>query len=203
MGSLVLPHGTAAIVIIALLLFAEEVGLPLFFISGDFGLLGAGVMGAAGTVDARILLPAAAVAVLGGALLAFAWSGALGADRLHGLARRLPVPRHLLGAERRLRAAGALGVLGLRFVPGMRVYSTMVVGALRMDPRTFLRGLVPSVALWVGGFTLLGCVAGGPVDAVMGAVEHCTLEAGMVAAATVAVVVTVRKLRLRRSGAAA
>jgi membrane-associated protein len=177
MGSLGLLHGTAAIVVIAVLLFAEEAGIPLFFVSGDFVLLGAGVLVAAGAVNPWILVPVVALAVLAGALVAFAWSAALGARRLHSVALRLHLLRHLERAERRLGAAGPLAILVLRFVPGLRVYSTMMVGAMRIDLRTFLTGLLPSVLLWVVGFTLLGCAAGGPVEAAMTEIDHFGLEA--------------------------
>jgi membrane protein DedA with SNARE-associated domain len=200
MGSLGLLHGTTAIVVIAALLFAEEIGIPLFFISGDFILLGAGVMVCQGAVNPLVLLPVALVTVLVGALIAFAWSAALGVDRLRRAAGWLHATRHLDRAERKLRAAGSLGILALRFVPGMRVYSTMVVGALRIDLGTFLRGLVPSVLLWVVGFTLLGCLAGAPVNAVLGAVEHYLLEAILVVAAGGATLLEVRHVARRHSG---
>ncbi len=204
MGSLGLLHGTAAIVIIAVLLFAEEAGIPLFFISGDFVLLGAGVLVAAGAVNPWILLPVVALAVLAGALVAFAWSAALGARRLHGVALRLHLLRHLERAERRLRAAGPLAILVLRFVPGLRVYSTMVVGAMRIELRTFLTGLLPSVVLWVVGFTLLGCAAGGPVEAAMTEIDHFGLEAlGGLAAAAMIGVAAARLRRHRTSTTAA
>ncbi|HXZ99143.1 MAG TPA: VTT domain-containing protein [Candidatus Binatia bacterium] len=203
MGSLgLLPHGTVAILVIAVLLFAEEAGLPLFFISGDFLLLAAGVLAAAGAVNPWLLVPVVAAAVLTGALATFAWSHLLGADRLHSLANRLHAARHLDRAERRLRAAGAAGILVLRFVPGLRVYSTMVVGALRMELRTFLLGLVPAVVMWVGGFTLLGGLAGGPVEAVVSAIEHYATEAGAGLAAVAATTVTVRHMRHRRGARA-
>lgn len=200
MGSLgLLPHGTVAIVVIAVLLFAEEAGIPLVVVSGDLILPTGGMLVAAGDVNPWILLPAATAAVLAGALACFAWSAALGSERLRGLARRLHATRHLERTERRMLAGGSVGIAVLRFVPGARVYSTMVVGALGVDLRTYLRGLVPAAVIWVAGFILLGALAGGTVDAILGQVEQCGLLAGAGAAVIATVAVAARRARRRHS----
>ena len=179
MDSLALLHGTGAILVLAILLFVEEAGVPLPFAPGDLVLVVGGLLVAGGTVSPWLLGPALATGAFSGALVGFSWSAALGTDRLHRVARRLRIEAALTQTERRLRTSGSAGIAMLRFVPGLRVYSTLVLGALRVERRTFVRGLAPAVLLWVAGLIALGWLAGAPVEAALHRLDHLAVTAGL------------------------
>lgn len=86
-------HGTAALVLICVLLFAEEAGIPLPFVPGDALLIAAGLLIANGSLSPWVFLPAACITVLGGALTAYTWARALGSRPLETLATRLGAAR--------------------------------------------------------------------------------------------------------------
>jgi len=175
-------HGTAALVLLCVLLFAEEAGIPLPLVPGDVLLITAGLLIANGSLSPWVFLPAACVAVLGGALTAYTWTRALGSARLATLAERLGATRALERASARLRSAGPVGIAVCRLLPGLRVYSTMVAGAVGVEPRVFLAGVIPSIVLWVTGFTLLGILVGVPAERVLSHVQRLMFEGAVVAA---------------------
>lgn len=178
-GVLTAFHGALATLVLVGLIFAEESGFPLLLSSGDLLLLSAGVLIATGAMPAWIFLPAATVAAIGGGLVGYTWANRLGAGRLHALARRLRMDDSLQRVEGRIRAAGVPGIMVARlFVPGMRINTTLVCGALNISRRTFVVALIPSVVIWVLVVTGLGMLAGIPIAAFMQRVNQALVQGG-------------------------
>jgi membrane-associated protein len=157
-------HGVVAIVLLCSLLFLEEAGVPLPFAPGELTLLAGGLLIAAGGLDAWVFYPLAFVVCVVGALVGYSWARVVGEHGMTGLAERFHQAKALKRVSRRMSAAGPVGVGTSRLIPGLRIYTTLVAGAFGVKRRTFLEGLLPSTAIWVGVYVTLGVVAGIPVE---------------------------------------
>src|SRR5256885_11121000 len=100
--------GTTLVVAITILMFVEEVGVPLPFAPGDLVLAVGGIAVAGGRVNPILLVGAVAISVTVGAIIGRAVAELLGWDRL----MRIAQPLHARGALE--RAAGLLQRGGLR-----------------------------------------------------------------------------------------
>jgi membrane-associated protein len=163
-----LSSTVAAVAVICLLLFLEEAGLPLPFAPGEAVLLGAGLLISAGTAPAWWVIPLAYLSVLGGVATGYWWASRIGPERLRSLARRLHAGGPYDRATGRLRAATPLQIAGSRLLPGLRVYTSLVAGAVGLDRRRFMIGVLPASALWVVAFIGLGFFVGAPVEQLFG-----------------------------------
>jgi membrane-associated protein len=159
----------AIVVVIGGLLFIEECGLPLPFAPGDLVLMLGGIAIATQDVNPVLLVVAASVASIAGALVAREILKRAGAPALMKVAARLHVEGPIDRASRLLRRSGWVGVLAGRLIPGLRIHTSQVAGVIAMPRRTFLAGLLPAVAIYVGAFTGLGVLVG---PAAIAAVEH-------------------------------
>jgi hypothetical protein len=110
--------GTAPLLVICALLFAEEAGVPIPVAPGEAVLLGAGLLIAAGTVPFWLAMPGEFIAVLAGALTGYAWSRAIGVGRLRQLADRLGAGKPFDRVAERLHEAGIVQIAGSRLRPG-------------------------------------------------------------------------------------
>ncbi len=162
------------------LLFAEEAGVPLPFAPGELVLLTAGLLIATGGVDPVLFVPLAMIACATGSLVGYSWARIVGEHGLTSLAQRLHQQRNLERVSQRFRSTGWLGVGISRLIPGLRIYTTLVAGALRVPRRTFLAGMLPSTVVWVGAFTALGALIGIPVEHFLNRVEKVAVEAVIV-----------------------
>jgi membrane-associated protein len=170
-------HGAVAIVVLAAIIFVEESGVPLFVISGDFLLVAGGVLIASGAISPWAFIPAAVVASTAGGFVGYTLARRLGERRLRALAERLRVAKGLESVQRRIQSTGAAGIAFARVVlPGMRVNTTLLVGALGIPRRTFLVALIPSVLIWVAVFTALGVLVGVPVEHFLTQVHHALIQ---------------------------
>jgi membrane-associated protein len=169
-------HGWAAVIVLCSLVLVEEAGLPIPMAPGDVLLVGAGVLVSTGALDPWSFVPLACLASLGGAMAGYTWARAVGPRGLRALAERLRAGAHLERAAERLGSAGPLTIALCRLVPGLRINTTLVAGALEIRRRTFLLGVVPAILVWVLGFTALGAAAGAPIAHDLGRVEHLSLE---------------------------
>jgi membrane protein DedA with SNARE-associated domain len=186
--------GTAPLLIICALLYAEEAGVPIPFAPGEAVLLGAGLLIASGTVPFWLAMPAEFIAVLAGALTGYAWSRAIGAGRLRQLADRLGAGKPFDRVTERLREAGVLQIAGSRLVPGLRIYTTLAAGAVGVSLWRFVLGVVPAAALWVTGFTLLGVFVGIPAQRVLGRFEAFAVRLGVVLVLLAAAYVVINRI---------
>jgi membrane protein DedA with SNARE-associated domain len=107
-------HGTLATVVLCVLLFAEESGVPLPLVPGDVLLVYAGILIASGGLSPWLFIPLAVAAATGGALLGYSWTRLLGAPGLRALAGRLGMAARLERLERRVRSSGPAGLLVAR-----------------------------------------------------------------------------------------
>ena len=187
-------HGTVALGLLCSLLFAEEAGIPLVLFPGDAILLAGGLLIGNGSLSPWLFLPLACLVTLGGALTAYTWARILSSRGLYAVAERLRATGALERATTRIRSAGPVGNAICRLLPGLRVYSTMVAGAVGIDVRLFLTGAIPSIVLWVGGFTLLGILVGVPAEHMLSRVQRLAPEGAVLAVIGVAAYVGVRHI---------
>lgn len=183
-------HGAAAAVLIASLLFVDELGVPLPFAPNEVLLLVAGLLIAGGALHPLLFFPLAIVAMTAGMISGFLWARAVGTERLRRLAARIGAAGHVERAAARIRSARPLDVAVARLLPGVRPYATLLAGAAGMDLRLFLLGALPAIVLWTGVFTLLGTLVGLPVERFLNRFERLGTSGALLAllaAGTVAV----------------
>src|ERR1700737_347168 len=184
----------SAIAVICLLLFLEEAGLPLLFAPGEAVLLGAGLLISRGTGLAWVVIPLAYLSVLAGVAAGY-WGGhRIGPKRRRSLARGLPAGGPYDRAAGRLRAATPLQIAGSRLLPGLRVYTSLVAGAVGLPRRRFVIGVLPASALWVIVFIGLGFFAGAPVEQLLGRFAAYGLRAGVLLVIAVIWVFVARRI---------
>ena len=157
-------HGTPGLLLLCGLLFAEEAGVPLPFAPGELVLLAAGLLVATGGLSIFVFVPSATAVCVAGSLLGFGWARAAGPQGLHKVARKLHREKGLQKVEDRVKSAGPVGLGVSRLIPGLRIYTTLVAGALKVDRRRFLVAVIPSTALWVGVYVLVGAAVGIPAQ---------------------------------------
>ena len=169
--------GTTLVVAITILMFVEEVGVPLPFAPGDLVLAVGGIAVAGGRVNPILLVGAVAISVTVGAIIGRAVAELLGWDRL----MRIAQPLHARGALERaaglLQRGGWRTVFTARLIPGLRVYTTQVAGVSRVPFRTFVAGLLPANAVYIAAFVGLGAAFGRPILALIQLAEHQLLLA--------------------------
>ena len=201
MGALSLLHGTLGTVILCVLIFAEETGVPLPLVPGDVVLVIGGVLVGNGSINPWVYLPLVAVAAIPGALGGYSWARMVGARGLVALAKRFHATRHLERAERSLHRFGARGVAVGRFIPGLRVYTSLLSGALHLRVRSLLTGAIPAVAIWVSAMTLVGVLIGRPAASFLTRFTTAALAIGLrlsaVSVAGLGALLLVRRLRRR------
>ena len=169
-------HGTVGAIVLCALLFAEETGVPLPLAPGDLILLAAGLLIAAGNLSPWVFVPLAIGAASAGALLGYTWTRALGAPGLQAVARRLGIARHVDRLATRLQSARPAGIMVCRLIPGLRVTTTLVAGAMGVERGTFLVGVVPAIVIWVLLGTALGLLAGVPVAHFLSTLDQLALQ---------------------------
>src|SRR5947208_471232 len=164
--------GTTLVVAITILMFVEEVGVPLPFAPGDLVLAVGGIAVAGGRVNPVLLVSVVAISVTLGAIIGRAVAELLGWDRL----MRIAQPLHARGALERaaglLQRGGWRTVFTARLIPGLRVYTTQVAGVSRVPISTFIAGLLPANAVYIAAFVGLGAAFGRPILALIQLAEH-------------------------------
>lgn len=182
----------SGVVIVCALLFLEEAGLPLPVAPGEAVLIGAGLLVASGAAPVWLMAPLAYLAVICGVLTAYTWAHQIGPKRVRALAARLHAGGPYDRAAKRLRAASPLQIAASRLLPGLRVYTSLVAGAVGLNLGRFMTGVVPASALWVATFMGLGLFVGAPVERLLGRFEAYGLRALVVVVVVVVWVVAAR-----------
>ena len=167
----------SGVAIVCALLFLEEAGLPLPVAPGEAILIGAGLLVASGAAPVWLIAPLAYLAVICGVLTGYAWANRIGPKRLHAFAARLHAAGPYDRAAARLRTASPLQVAASRLLPGLRVYTSLIAGAVGLNFGRFMIGVLPASALWVVAFMGLGIFVGAPVERLLGRFEAYGLQA--------------------------
>lgn len=189
-----MPPEVSGIAIVCTLLFVEEAGLPLPVAPGEAVLIGAGLLVAGGTAPVWLIAPLAYLAVICGVLTGYTWAHRIGPERVHALAARLHAAGPYDRAAARLRAATPLQIAVSRLLPGLRVYTSLVAGAVSLNLGRFMTGVLPASALWVITFMGLGIFAGAPVERLLGRFEAYGLRAAVVVAVIAVWVLAARRV---------
>ncbi|MDQ6713996.1 MAG: DUF4013 domain-containing protein [Candidatus Dormibacteraeota bacterium] len=185
-------NGTTLVVAICILMFVEEVGVPLPFAPGDIVLAIGGIAVAGGRVNPLMLVSAVALSITVGAILGRAVAEWLGWDRLMRIAEPLHARGPLERAAGLLQRGGWRAVFTARLIPGLRVYTTQVAGISRMPLRTFVAGLLPANAVYIAAFVGLGAAFGRPILSLIQLAEQQLLIAILVLVVLVAVFIVAR-----------
>lgn len=164
-------HGAVATVLICVLLFIDEAGVPLPFIPNEVLLIVSGLLIASGGLNPFIFYPIACLAMFGGSFSGYAWARRVGPRRLRRVAGMLRATRAYNRATRRLAQADARHLAVARVIPGIRVYATLCAGAAELPTRTFWEANVPAILGWVVVMTGIGYVVGAPAEHLLTAVE--------------------------------
>jgi len=186
-------HGAVALALLPALLFAEEAGVPLPFAPGELVLLVAGLLIASGGLNPYAFIPLSLFACAAGSLVGYSWARVVGERGLQGLARRLRQQRNLERVEERLRAAGWLKIGVSRLIPGLRIYTTLVAGAVRVSRRSFLVAIAWSTIVWVGVFVALGMLIGVPVVHFLDRIQQLAVQGAILIVMGVGCYLAVRK----------
>ncbi len=164
--------GTAAFLVVLMIIFAE-CGIFLgFFLPGDSLLFATGLFIAQGAMGvnlgvACVLISAAAVL---GNLVGY-WIGyAVGPALFHRPDSKLFRQEHVQRAHAFFERYGAPAIILARFVPIVRTFITAIAGIARMDFRTYFLYSAIGGVLWGTGVTLAGYYLGS-VEAVKNNIE--------------------------------
>ena len=169
-------HGVAALALLSGLLFAEEAGVPLPFAPGEIVLAAAGLLIAAGGLNPLLFLPLAITACVAGSLVGYGWARLVGPTGLAAVAKKVHQQKALDRVEKRVGSSGPVGIGITRLIPGLRIYTTLVAGALRVPRRTFIVGMVPATVAWVVVFVVLGAIVGIPVERFFNQLERIAVQ---------------------------
>lgn len=186
-------HGVVALVLLCSLLFAEEAGVPLPFAPGELTLVAGGLLVASGALDVYLFVPLAMLACIAGSLVGYGWARLVGEKGLDSVARRLHQQKAVERVSNRLRSAGWIGVAICRLIPGLRIYTTLVAGAVRVPQRTFLVAMLVSTVAWVGAYVALGAAVGIPVEHFFNQVQALAVQGALLVALGVGAYLTIRK----------
>lgn len=183
MDTLLSLHGATGIALLCILLFIEEAGVPLPLAPGDAILIAGGIIIADDGIPLPIFLFFASLAAVTGALVGYSWTRVLGMLGLMSIAERLHIEQPVERISARLQSAGPVGIAVCRLIPGLRVNTTLVAGALGIRRDVFLLGVAPAAVIWVTVFTLLGMLVGLPAQHLLGSLGKVATDGALLLAA--------------------
>jgi membrane-associated protein len=154
--------GYALLAAICGLIVLEELGVPMPFAPGDFLLFLAGASIATGHINPFVVVMAAYVSALLGAVGGRELFMRIGSAAVPRIAALLHAGDRVDRLTAKLRRGGSAGVFFGRITPGMRVNTTYLSGLIAMPRRTFLIGLAPAIAVYEAVFMGLGAWLGKP-----------------------------------------
>ena len=152
--------GYALVVVICGLILFEELGIPMPFAPGDLLLFVAGASIATGHVNAVVMITAAYVSAVVGAVCGRELFVRIGVATLPRIAALLHAGDRVDRLTAKLRRGGSVAVFLGRITPGMRINTTYLSGLIAMPRRTFLIGLAPAIAVYDAVFIGLGAWLG-------------------------------------------
>lgn len=187
-------HGAVALVLLCSLLFAEEAGVPLPFAPGEIVLVVAGLLIATGGLDGYVFVPLAILSCVGGSFTGYSWANFVGERGLTIAASRLHQEKRVERVTTRIRAAGPKQLGVTRLVPGLRIYTSLVAGAVGVARRTFLLGVVPATIIWVLFFTAIGAVFGIPAARFLNQIEEFAIQGALLIVIGIGTYIAVRRI---------
>lgn len=152
--------GYPLIGVICGLIVLEELGIPMPMAPGDVLLVLAGVSIATGRVNPFVVVIAAYLSALLGALGGREIFEHIGRGALPRIARVLHAGGRVDDLTAKLRHGGSASVFLGRITPGLRIVTTYLSGLVAMPRRTFLIGLAPGIAVYQAVFIGLGAWLG-------------------------------------------
>jgi membrane-associated protein len=165
-------HGLALLAVLCLLIFVEECGVPLPFAPGDLLLAICGLAIRRGGLNPVVAIGAVYLTTVAGAMAGRELFDLVGARLLVRLVGRTRLRSTLERGRRLLERGGWPAVLVARLTPGLRITTTEVAGLLRLPRRTFLLGLAPAAAVYVGVFVGAGMLFGHAATGLLLRFEH-------------------------------
>ncbi len=145
---------------LAVILFAETGLLVGFFLPGDSLLFAAGLVAAQGHLNLFIVILVAATAAIVGDSFGYYFGESTGHKLFSKKDSRFFSQDNITKAHVFFEKYGARSVILARFVPIVRTFTPIVVGASSMPYMTFLRYNVIGALIWTVGVTLLGAQLG-------------------------------------------
>jgi membrane-associated protein len=156
--------GVEAYALICALIFIEESGIPLPFLPGDVILLAAGYLAAIGVTHLWLFLPLGYTSAVIGASVCYTFSRHVGRRVVLAMAHLVRLtPERVARAEAWLSRGGTKAIVIARVLPGTRINASFAAGGLRLPFPTFIAGVLPSTAVWLVAFTMLGYALGNTV----------------------------------------
>jgi membrane-associated protein len=150
--------GSAALLVLCLILFAECGLLVGFFLPGDTLLFAAGISISIGTISTPLLpfLIAAPIAAILGNLLGY-WIGLRAGPRVfHRPDAKLFRPEYVERSHAFFERFGSWTIIVGRFVPIVRTVATVMAGVGRMNFARYFAYSVIGGVLWADGVLVLG-----------------------------------------------
>jgi len=175
-------HGSIATVLICVLLYIDEAGVPLPLCPNEVLLIIAGLLVASGAVSIFMFLPFAIAAMVLGTLTGYSWARQVGTNQLQALANKVRAGKPFAKATKRMQNTNSRQIFVARLIPGIRPYITLIAGTAEVTLATFMRGSVPAIVVWAIFMTCLGYFAGIPAVHVLNDVENLALSGGLLLA---------------------
>ncbi|MFT4264135.1 MAG: VTT domain-containing protein [Nocardioides sp.] len=161
--SLLSDAGPFAVLVLALVIFAETGLLVGFFLPGDSLLFTAGLLVASGVLNVPLVVVILVTWIAGalGDQVAYWIGGKLGKSLfVPGRSRWISV-RHVRAAHEFFAHHGHKAVILARFVPLARTFTPVVAGAVEMPRRRFTTYNIAGGLLWTASMSLAGYFLGG------------------------------------------
>ncbi|MGH7921994.1 MAG: VTT domain-containing protein [Candidatus Dormibacteraceae bacterium] len=172
-------HGAVALILLLTLLYAEEAGVPLPFAPGEIVLVIAGLLIETRALDGWVFVPLAIVFCGAGSFTGYSWASFIGERGLEIAAARLHQEKRVAKVSARIKRARALDIAITRLIPGLRIYTSLVAGAVGVSRRRFLLGVMPATVLWVLVFTAVGFVFGIPAARFLNRIEDFAVQGAL------------------------
>lgn len=186
-------YGELGILVLCGIIFANEAGVPLF-INCELLLITSGILISTGAFEPWLFVPLALVATAGGAFTGYSWAHLVGDAGLQRVAERLGQGERIAKLRNRFGKASPLRIALFRLTPGLRVYSSLVAGAVGVNRRRFLTGVIPVIVLWVSVYTLLGYLVGVPVTRYLDKIQSIVLSGALLIGVGIAAYFVIRRI---------
>lgn len=148
--------GYALVAVICCLIVLEELGIPMPFAPRDVLLVLAGVSIATTHLNPLVVVVTTYLSAVVGAAAGRELFERLGTVALPRIATFLHAGKRVDILTAKLRRGGATAVFVGRITPGLRIVTSEVSGLVALSGWTFLKGMLPAVALYEAVFMGVG-----------------------------------------------